>query len=79
MSDTTPGAWDRVLVLTINEPRTRRAALRMFPTVTDADLDELARLWHSSQTGATWAKARELVEAWKTAGSPRHRDPVGDE
>lgn len=68
-----PGAWDRILILTISEPDTRRATLRMFPTVTDEDLDELARLWRSQQCAATWALASRLVEAWKAAGSPRTR------
>jgi hypothetical protein len=68
------GAWERVLMLTVHEVGTRRAALRMFPTVTEANLDTLAQLWNAQQGGAAWSLATDLVAAWKSAGSPRTRD-----
>ena len=73
MGDRSPGAWERVLMLTIREPRTRAHAQRLLPTVTDDDLNDLARLWHDSQTAATWDLAAQLVQTWKDQGSPRRR------
>lgn len=59
------GVWERVLIEAALGRIPREHATKLLPTVTDADIDELAALWEARDSMTAWSRAGELVTAWK--------------
>lgn len=59
------GVWERVLIEAALDRIPRDHVHKLLPTVTDADINQIAAHWGNGDRMSAWKLAEELVTAWK--------------